>query len=79
MYNAIIYTCLYVYNIYFVISKKYMINFEIILIVHNIKLREKKNNYNNISITIIFKMSCDEIVNEQSLDYTKCYLQKKKK
>lgn len=52
---------------------------EIILFVHNIKLQEKKNNYNNISITIILKMSCDEIVNEQSLDYTKWYLQKKKK
>jgi len=49
--------------------------FLINLFVHNIKLREK-NYYNNISITIILKMSCDEIVNEQSLDDTKCYLQK---
>lgn len=44
--------------------------FLINLFVHNIKLREK-NNYNNISITIILKMSCDEIVNEQSLNDTK--------
>jgi len=39
----------------------------------------KKKNYNNTLITIILKMSCDEIVYEQSLEYTKLYLQKKKK